>query len=236
MPYPSRIFCQNEEDFAQLVDSKLAAQQRLELLPGSGVDLDRFQPALQKTHSGPFRFLFAGRMLADKGLFELIAAVRDINAQGMQCELWLSGFADVDNVSAISNEQLAIWAEQPDVEWLGPTDSIENLYGDVDCVVLPSYREGMPRSLLEAGAMGLPVIATNVPGCRHIVEDGHNGLLCEERDSESLRKAMLKMLSMPAADRLKMGSNGRTLAAHKYDENHVIEATMRAVRSAINSR
>jgi glycosyltransferase involved in cell wall biosynthesis len=235
-PFAHRVFCQNEEDFAQLVDSKLVARQRLELLPGSGVDLERFHPSSQKVHSGPFRFLFAGRMLADKGLFELIAAVRGINTQGMQCALWLSGFSDVDNVSAISHEQLAAWAEQPGVEWLGPTDSIEHLYGAVDCVVLPSYREGMPRSLLEAGAMGLPVIATNVPGCRHIVEDGHNGLLCEERDSESLRKAMLKMLSMPAADRLTMGRNGRILAAQKYDENHVVEATIRAVRSAIGSR
>lgn len=235
-PFAHRIFCQNEDDFAQLVDSKLVAQQRLELLPGSGVDLERFHPSSQKAHPGPFRFLYAGRMLADKGLFELIAAVRDINAKGMKCVLWLSGFADVDNISAISDEQLSLWAEQPGIEWLGPTDSIEQLYSDVDCVVLPSYREGMPRSLLEAGAMGLPVIATNVPGCRHIVADGHNGLLCEVRDSESLGKAMLKMLSMPAADRLGMGRNGRILAAQKFDENHVVEATLRAVRSAIGNR
>lgn len=234
-PFAHRIFCQNEEDFTQLVDSKLVAQQRLELLPGSGVDLNRFHPSEKNAHSGQFRFLFAGRMLADKGLYELMAAVRDINHKEVKCELWLSGFADVDNISAISHEQLSLWAEQPGVEWLGPTDSIEKLYGDVDCVVLPSYREGMPRSLLEAGAMGLPVIATNVAGCRHIVKDGHNGLLCEVRDSESLRKVMLRMLSMPAADRLKMGGNGRTLAAQKYDENRVVEATMRAVRSAISN-
>jgi glycosyltransferase involved in cell wall biosynthesis len=232
--FAHRVFCQNEEDFSQLVHSKLVAPQRLELLPGSGVDLERFHPALQKTHAGPFRFLFAGRMLADKGLFELIAAVRAINAKGIQCELWLSGFADVDNVSAISHEQLAHWAEQPGVNWLGPTDTIEDVYAAVDCVVLPSYREGMPRSLLESGAMGLPVIATDVPGCRNIVEDGYNGLLCPARDSVSLRGAMQKMLFMPAGERETMGRNGRTRVEHQYDELYVVEATMRAVESAIS--
>lgn len=232
-PFAHRVFCQNEEDFSQLVDGKLVSPQRLERLPGSGVDLERFHPSLRIPHAGPLRFLFAGRMLADKGLFELLDAVRAINAQGIQCELWLSGFADVDNVSAISAQQLAHWAQQPGVRWLGPSDAMEQVYAAVDCVVLPSYREGMPRSLLEAGAMGLPVIATDVPGCRTIVSDGNNGLLCAAKSSASLRAAMLRMLMLPAAERAAMGSNGRALVAQKYDEQYVVEATLRAVRSAL---
>lgn len=235
-PFAHRVFCQNEEDFTQLVESKLVASKRLELLPGSGVDLDRFHPALQEKHAGPFRFLYAGRMLADKGLTELIAAVRAINGNGVQCSLWLSGFADVENVSSISHQQLQKWGEQPGIDWLGPSDSMEKIYGAVDCVVLPSYREGLPRSLLEAGAMGLPVVATNVPGCRNIVEDGFNGLLCEAKNSESLRQAMQKMLEMTTAERADMGENGRTLISQKFSEHLVVEAAMRAVASAAKGK
>lgn len=234
-PFAHRVFCQNEEDFAQLVDSKLVARHSIELLPGSGVDLARFNPALRKSHTGPFRFLYAGRMLADKGLLELIAAVKAINADGIECSLWLSGFADVDNISAISHQQLTHWAQQPGIAWLGPTDTIEKIYSDVDCVVLPSYREGMPRSLLEAGAMGLPVVTTNVPGCRNFVTDGYNGLLCEAKSSASLQLAMLNMLRLSDDERQQMGANGRTLVAQKYDEQRVVEATVRAVQSALHT-
>jgi glycosyltransferase involved in cell wall biosynthesis len=235
-PFAHRVFCQNEEDFAQLLQGKLVAPGKLELLPGSGVDLQRFNPSLREEHSGPFRFLYAGRMLADKGVKELVAAVQSINADGARCELWLCGFADVENVSSISHQQLTRWGQLPGIEWLGPTDSMEAIYSAVDCVVLPSYREGMPRSLLEAGAMGLPVIATNVPGCRNIVTDGFNGLLCEARDSGSLQQAMRKMLAMTAAERLDMGQNGRTLVSKNYDEKLVVEATLRAVNSAVSGR
>jgi glycosyltransferase involved in cell wall biosynthesis len=232
-PFAHRVFCQNEEDFALLVGSKLVARQRLELLPGSGVDLDRFSPTLREDHTGPCRFLYAGRMLADKGLNELIAAVRSINANGIQCSLSLCGFADVDNVSSISHQQLEQWAEHPGIDWLGPSDSMEQVYAAVDCVVLPSYREGMPRSLLEAGAMGLPVVATDVPGCRNIVKDGFNGLLCEARNTESLQRALQTMLMMTPAARATMGANGRRLVAQKFDEKLVVDAAVRAVTSAI---
>ncbi|MBK6511915.1 MAG: glycosyltransferase family 4 protein [Haliea sp.] len=234
-PFAHRVFCQNEEDFAQLVGSKLVARHNIELLPGSGVDLERFNPALHTPHAGPFRFLYAGRMLADKGLFELIAAVNAINADGIQCALWLSGFADVDNVSSIPHQQLTHWAQQPGIAWLGPTDTIEDVYSAVDCVVLPSYREGMPRSLLEAGAMGLPVVTTNVSGCRNIVTDGYNCLLCEAKSSASLQLAMLDMLQMTDNERRAMGANGRALVAQQYDEHKVVEATLNAVQSALRA-
>jgi glycosyltransferase involved in cell wall biosynthesis len=235
-PFAHRIFCQNKDDLKQLVDSGLVSRDRLELLPGSGVDLERFNPGQRVPHSGTFRFLYAGRMLADKGLNELIGAVRSINADGLRCSLWLSGFADVENVSAISDAQLTEWAEDSAIEWLGPSDSMERLYAATDCVVLPSYREGMPRSLLEAGAMGLPVVATDVPGCRSIVEDGYNGLLCEVKNSGSLMQAMQRMLAMTDEERSKMGENGRNRVSEKFSEHLVVEATMRAVTSAANSK
>lgn len=234
-PLAQRIFCQNEEDLQQLVAARLVPRERLELLPGSGVDLQRFHPALRQPSPGSFRFLYAGRMLADKGLNELIDAVRTINASGVQSSLWLSGFADVDNVSAVSNKQLSEWGKEPGIEWLGPSDAMEQVYAVVDCVVLPSYREGMPRSLLEAGAMGLPVVATDVPGCRNIVEHGFNGLLCEAKNAASLAQAMQTILAMNSDERARMGSNGRALVAEKFGEQLVVDATLRAVVSAVRA-
>jgi len=230
-PLAHRVFCQNEEDLEHLVAAKLVAREHLELLPGSGVDLERFNPALREKHSGPFRFLYAGRMLADKGLLELMKAVAVLNSQGIQCSLWLSGFPDVENVSAISQAQLLQWANEPGVEWLGPCDTMETLYAVVDCVVLPSYREGMSRSLLEAGAMGLPVVATDVPGCRNIVEHGYNGLLCEAKSSCALQQAMQNMVAMSEDKRSAMGANGRALVVEKFSEQFVVDATMRAIAS-----
>ncbi|NQX88250.1 MAG: glycosyltransferase family 4 protein [Halioglobus sp.] len=234
-PLAFRVFCQNQEDFSQLVNSRLVARGRLELLPGSGVDLVRFHPSLRREQIGPLRFLYAGRMLRDKGINELIDAVNAINANGLQCKLWLCGFSDVENVSSISQRTLACWSKTPGIEWLGPSDSIEEIYSQVDCVVLPSYREGMPKSLLEAGAMGLPVITTNVPGCRSVVEDGVNGLLCEARNSSALRQAMQRMLEMTREERQNMGKEGRLLIARKYDEQRVVEATIDAVAAAASA-
>jgi len=225
-PLAHRVFCQNEEDYRLLSESGLVPDDRLKLLPGSGVDLQRFRPELRLSHSGPFRFLYAGRILADKGLHELLDAVYWINRDGVRCKLWLCGLPFAQNVSAIPDAVVKEWSSRPGVLWLGPSDSIEDMYRQVDCVVLPSYREGMPRSLLEAGAMGLPVISTNVPGCRNVVQNGVNGLLCEARDSVSLHEALLRMLAMDDEERSLMGAAGRKKVEEEFDEQLVVQAAL----------
>jgi glycosyltransferase involved in cell wall biosynthesis len=137
----------------------------------------------------------------------------------------------VENVSAISESQLEAWARLPGVKWLGPTDDMPAMLAQVDCVVLPSYREGLPRSLLEAGAMGLPVVATDVPGCRQVVKHGYNGLLCKVRDVPSLKNTLFTMLEMPKVDRIKMGVNGRAYVEENFSESIVIDATLNAIKS-----
>jgi glycosyltransferase involved in cell wall biosynthesis len=232
-PLAHRVFCQNEEDYQLLVEQKLVPVSRLTLLPGSGVDLQRFHPGLKQSHGSCFRFLYAGRMLADKGLYELIAAFTAVYAEREDCALWLCGFCDAQNVSAIAETRLQAWAKLPGVTWLGATDNMEHIYAQVDAVVLPSYREGMPRSLLEAGAMGLPVIATNVPGCRNLVEHGYNGLLCEPKDSNSLQAALQRLLAMPENERKRLGDNGRRLVERAYSEDLVVEAAIKALPDAV---
>jgi glycosyltransferase involved in cell wall biosynthesis len=229
MPMAARVFCQNQEDYHLLIKQKLVPAARLQLLPGSGVNLQRFNPQCLRPHAGAFRFLYAGRMLADKGLRELIEAMQNLNQPVVQCELWLSGFADALNVSAISLDELEAWGRLPGVKWLGPTDNMVDIYAQMDAVVLPSYREGMPRGLLEAGAMGLPSVTTDVPGCRNIIEDGFNGLICQVKNSLALQQAMQKLLDMPARDRQRLSDNARQYVQENFDEGLVVEAAMQAI-------
>ena len=239
-PLAHRVFCQNAEDFELLQARRLVPAQRLALLPGSGVDLQRFHPRLREPFrarppGAPLRLLYAGRMLADKGLHELMEAVGRVNAHGVRCELSLCGFAGAENVSAIGEAVLQQWAQRPGIRWLGPSDDMPSVYARADAVVLPSYREGMPRSLLEAAAMGLPAVATDVPGCRHIVRDRENGLLCEARNTDSLAAALERLLAMTDAEREAMGAAGRARVEAEFDERRVVEAAVGVVREVVRS-
>lgn len=237
-PLAFRVFCQNREDFELLVAKRLVPSDRLVLLPGSGVDLRRYHPDLltDRSPGAPLRILYAGRMLADKGLRELIDAIKRINAETIRCELSLCGFSGAENVSAIQESTLQEWGQLPGVRWLGPSDTMPDVYAHADAVVLPSYREGMPRSLLEAAAMGLPVVATDVPGCRHIVTHGENGLLCQARNAESLREALEQLIAMNDDQRRALGSAGRRRVEAEYDEKIVVDAALQVVREIVGHR
>lgn len=237
-PLANRVFCQNAEDFDLLHQLQLVPADRLHLLPGSGVNLQRFNPALRvKRAAGePLRLLYAGRMLADKGLYELMEAVGRINADGVRCGLILCGFAGAENVSAIDVQQLEKWALQPGIRWLGPSDDMPNVYAQADAVVLASYREGMPRSLLEACAMGLPAVATDVPGCRHIVTHGVNGLLCHARSADSLQKTLEQLLAMTDAQREALGAAGRARVVEEFDESFVVRAALDVVCEVLSQK
>lgn len=237
-PLAHRVFCQNAEDFDLLRQRRLVPASRLQLLPGSGVDLQRFNPGLRlgRDTSAPLRLLYAGRMLADKGLHELMEAVQRVNANSVRCELSLCGFAGVGNVSAISEAQLQQWAQHPGVRWLGPSDDMPGVYAQADAVVLPSYREGMPRSLLEAAAMALPAVATDVPGCRQIVRHCENGLLCQARSVSSLHAALEQLLAMTDAQRAAMGAAGRARVEAEFDEQLVVKAALDVVDEVLRRR
>lgn len=237
-PLAYRVFCQNAEDFDLLRQRRLVPTHRLALLPGSGVDLRRFHPGLrvQAPPGTPLRLLYAGRMLADKGLHELIDAVGRVNAGSLRCELSLCGFAGAENVSAIQEDTLRQWATRPGVRWLGPSDDMPAVYAQADAVVLPSYREGMPRSLLEAAAMGLPALATDVPGCRHIVTHGVNGLLCQPRSADALYRALEHLLAMPVDQRAALGAAGRNRVEAEFDEQRVVDAALQVVQEVLLRR
>lgn len=230
-PFAYQVFCQNCEDQALLINHRLVKADKLKLLPGSGVDLRCFKPVELPLAPGRFCFLYVGRLLADKGLRELVEAFAMLKQKGVQAKLKLVGFADAKNKSAITLEEINSWQDKYGIEWLGSSDNIAEILAMVDCVVLPSYREGLPRSLLEACAMALPVIATDVPGCRSVVTHYENGLLCKPKDPDSLCQAMIEMVNLPEQIRKEMGQKGLEHATRNWCETIVIDAYVKVVES-----
>jgi glycosyltransferase involved in cell wall biosynthesis len=231
------VFFQNPEDLALFLEQGLVRRQQARLLPGSGVDLEHFAPAPDRPRDeGSFGFLLASRLLWDKGVGEYVEAARLVREIEPRARFGLLGFLDVDNRTAVPRSAVDTWVAEGIIEFHGASDDVRPYIADSDCVVLPSYREGMPRILLEAGAMARPMIASDVPGCRQAVVDGENGLLCAARDAKALADAMLRMIRMPAAERAAMGRAARALVEKSYDERAAIGEYLAAVDRALVGR
>jgi glycosyltransferase involved in cell wall biosynthesis len=227
----ARVFFQNPDDRDLFLAQSLVRARQAGLLPGSGVDLQKFRPiGKPRAANAPFRFLFVGRLLRDKGLAEYAEAACLLRPSWPSVEFAMLGFADSDNRSAVPMAEVRRWQADNLVNYLGETDDVRPFLADCDCVVLPSYREGLPRSLLEASAMGKPMVATDVPGCRDLVLDGENGLLCEARSATSLASAMESMLKLPPARRAAMGRKARTIVEQRFDQSLVTQAYLEALR------
>lgn len=220
-----RVFFQNQDDLALFTALGLVDAERAEVIPGSGVDLARFapRPAGPRGPGTPLRALLVARLLWDKGVGEFVEAVELARASGARYEAQLLGFLDVKNPTAVPRARVEEWVERGAVTYLGERDDVRDAVAAADVVVLPSYREGTPRSLLEAAAMGKPLIATDVPGCREVVRDGENGLLVAARDSASLADALRRFADMSDDARQRMGAASRALVERSYDERLVIE-------------
>jgi glycosyltransferase involved in cell wall biosynthesis len=186
LSHPSVVFFQNEEDKQDFINAGIVDPSKSARLPGSGVDLSRFHPRGKTERANRFVFLLASRLLWDKGVGVFVDAARIVRSKVPQTEFRLLGFADVENPSAISRQQIDQWHAEGIVRYLGVTDDIAQHYANADCFVLPSiYREGVPRSLLEAASMALPIITTDTPGCRDAVDNGLTGLLCRARTART---------------------------------------------------
>ena len=228
-----RVFFQNEEDRQVFIEKRLVAPARTGLLPGSGIDLVHFSPLAfdgsSLRNGAGLVFLMVARLLWDKGVLEFVEAARRVKALFPESRFQLLGFLDVKNQTAVGRSDVEAWVKDGVVEYLGTTDDVRPFLADADCVVLPSYREGTPRSLLEAAAMGRPLLATDVPGCREVVIDGVNGLLCRLRDSEDLAEKIMQMIAMPMSALLQMGQESRRLAEMRFDEQIVIRKYLEAI-------
>ncbi|WP_258238916.1 glycosyltransferase family 4 protein [Arcobacter sp. CECT 8985] len=229
----TKIFFQNHDDFKMFVNEKLVQKEKCDVLPGSGVDLDKFQP-VEKKYDGKFRFLLISRMLWAKGIEEFVDAARIIQQKYSNVEFQLLGHLDMKSPTSISKEQMNIWVNEGYVNYLGISDDVRIEIANVDCIVLPSfYREGTPRILLEAASMGMPIITTNNVGCRDVVDDGINGFLCEVKNSEDLAAKMEIMLNLTDEQRNIMGKAGRKKMVNEFDEKIVINKYLESIEGIL---
>lgn len=227
----STVFFQNAEDRDLFTARRLVKPTQAQLLPGSGIDLTHFSP--NPLPEGPPVFLMVARLLRDKGVEEFAQAARIVRTIHPGASFCLLGELDADNRSAIPEDLLREWEAEGIIVYLGTAPDVRPHIAAAHCVVLPSYREGAPRTLIEAAAMARPVIATDVPGCRAVVDNGRTGLLCAARSAESLAEACLQFIDMPLDARTTMGQAGRVRMENTYDEALVVQAYLAAINKAV---
>lgn len=231
----SRLILQNPDDASMFTQQLLVDPSRVRLIRGSGVDCQRFAPReAAKPETGRSRVLLPGRLLWDKGVAEFVDAARQVRAQGQAVDFLLAGDPDPGNPAAVPEETVRGWVRDGLVDRLGHVDDMPALLRTVDMVVISSYREGLPKGLIEAGACGLPLVATDVPGCREVVTDGVNGLLVPVKDGNSLAAAIVR-LHQDGALRARLGQAARANALKHFDERIVIERTLDVYRELIGA-
>jgi glycosyltransferase involved in cell wall biosynthesis len=228
-----RTIFQNQEDRDYFVNSGLVAAAGSHLIRGSGGSGDKFRPAkLRREEGDPPVVLFASRLLREKGVFELLAAARASTAAGSTFRLLIAGDLYPENPSSLTPADLETLRGTPGVEYLGHVDDMPALLARTDIVVLPSYREGTPRILVEAAAAGKPIVATDIAGCRGVVEDGVNGLLVPVRDVPALADALRKVLA-DAELRERFGRAGRRIFEAGFSEELVLSRTLAVYRELL---
>jgi glycosyltransferase involved in cell wall biosynthesis len=206
---------------------KLVAPNSVELIRGSGVDIDLFQPRVEP--QGMPVVLFPGRFLKDKGIVEFVESARIINNDGVKARFILAGDLYEGNPSSISARELQSWIDEGVVECWGWSGQMQNIYPLANIVCLPSYREGLSRTLIEACACGRAVVTTDVPGCRDVVKHGENGLLVPPKDPGALAKAILELIRFPETRR-QMAMAGRKIAERDFSTEKIIRETLDVYR------
>jgi len=206
----------NKDDEQLFIDKKLVKKEKAFILPGEGVDTEKFYPAPYHDHKKEITFLLIARIIRHKGIHEFIQAAQILRQKGLSIRCQLLGFFDQGSPIAISKTQVEQWQRQELIHYMGDTDDVAPFIEKADCIVLPSYREGMPLSLLEGASMCKGLIATDTPGCRDIVQDGVNGYLCKNKDGIDLADKMERYYHLSPDERRKMGEAGRQLVLRRF--------------------
>jgi glycosyltransferase involved in cell wall biosynthesis len=220
---------QNVDD-EQLLVQLGVPRSRIRRIPGSGVDLDVFRPSPEVP--GPPIVVMPSRLLADKGLLEFVAAARMLRQRGIDARFVVAGGPDALNPSSIAGATVAEWVREGIIDYAGHVTDVAALLARSHIVCLPSYREGLPKTLIEAASSGKPIVATDVPGCRHVVTEGENGLLVPPRDPVALADALQRLIE-DAPLRRRMGARGRARAEAEFGIGAVIDQTLALYREAL---
>lgn len=219
----TKVIFQNNDDLGELERANVLSRKQAVIIRGSGVNTTVFHPTPEPP--GPPIVMVASRLLIDKGILEFVAAASQLHLEGIKARFVLVGDTDSANPSMISREQVETWNAEGVIEWWGWRDKMEKILPQAHIVCLPSYREGLPKVLLEAASCGRPLVATDVPGCREIVIHGENGLLVEVKDAVSLAHA-LRSLVTDAEKRMRMGKRSREIVISEFTQEQVASKTL----------
>ena len=229
----SKLILQNPDDIKLLLKSNIVKRDKIVLIKGSGVDANKFRPSPECP--GELMIVLVSRMLWDKGIGEFVSAARILKQEGTNARFILVGKTDPDNPASIPTSTLTSWNDEGTIEWWGYREDIPSIIEKSHVVCLPSYREGLPKVLIEAAACGRPIVTTDTPGCREIVQDGINGFLVPIRDDKALAAALHRLIIDPKL-RNEMGKKGRELVLNEYTVDKVVEETLALYRAnAMNS-
>lgn len=232
--FPKLIYFQNNDDKEFFQNNNIIKDNVTQVLPGSGINLSHFKPVKQ-TQNKKFTFLLISRLIHDKGIIEYIDAIKQLKEKGVDANFQLLGNKDTEHRRGISEEIINEWIDNNVVEYLGSTDDVRPFINKADCIVLPSYREGTPKSLLEAASSAKPIIATNVAGCTNIVQDNVNGMLCNVKDAKDLANKLETMSKLSKSHLDKMGKESRKIVESRFDEQIVIDSYLNTISSLENS-
>lgn len=225
--YTKKIFFENEENAEMFIKRKLVQNKQVKIVKGSGVNINKFCPMPRHNEENPFVFLLIGRVMVDKGIREFATAATILKSKRSNIIFKIMGMVE-------DEELLKTVTSNNAVQYIGQKDDIRQDIAEADCIVLPSYHEGMANTLLEGAAMGKPLIASDISGCKEIVENEYNGFLCKAKDVDSLVDAMEKLLSMTQEQRNIMGNNGRKKMVLEFNRESVVDSYIEEIDEVIN--
>ncbi len=235
--YVNKVFFQNDDDLNLFVKNRLVQMKYTDRIPGSGIDVEKFRGVIQKTgKSTPIIFLFIARLIKEKGIMEYIDAIKIIKKMKFDKRIKFQIIGDLypSNPSAIQKEELNSWIKDGLIEYLGYQEDVKPFIERASCIVLPSYREGLSKSLLEAASMEKPIITTDVSGCREVVLDGLNGYLCQVRNTHSLKEKLVKMIKLNLKEREQMGKKGRERVINNFSDEKVIDKYLSSIHTILS--
>ena len=217
--FSTKVFFQNNDDLNFFVLNNLINIKKTSIVPGSGVNTSIFEK--YNTGNKQMTFMLVSRLLKDKGIYEYIDAIKLFRKTNKNCVFLLGGQFDFDNPSSIQRKEVAEWEKEKIIKYVGQTDNIKNFFKISDVIVLPSYREGLSRLLIEAASSSKPIITTNVAGCKDVVKDEYNGYLCNVKDASSLSQCIEKMSKLSKLELDTMGKLSNKIAKTKFDKDIV---------------
>lgn len=228
---PRAVWFINNDDRDVFLDAKLVKRCKVGVINGEGVDIMHFIPQEKTVLDERIRFLMISRILKDKGVYEYVEAAKLLKTKYSNVVFQLLGPIYSLNPSSIDEDEVMSWHREGILEYLGETKDVRGFISNSDCVVLPSYREGKGMTLVEAASMSKPLVATNVPGCKDVIDDGENGFLCKVKDSTDLARKMEILLNLNDAKRNEMGAVGRNKVINEFDEDIIISQYIEVIEN-----